>query len=474
MFLAFASCTCTGNVDEPEDTTPYIPEGLSFMASDEEMENVFNWASKMALSFAHDESEGDPVGYWYEAALPSRYAFCMRDASHQSTGAWILGLGRHNLNMMTRFVENIAESRDWCTYWEIDKWNNPCKDDYQDDNNFWYNLPANFDVMQACLKMYKWTGDATYVSDSRFVNFFDRTMTEYIDKWSLAPDKIMKRSTPHSFRGIASYVESRWDMRTSLDMLACMIAGCRAYEEINVINGDKAKAALGRRLCEEYTELLENTWWDDANARYHNFWYENDTFGTGEGSIYLLWFEGSGLAERNRATADICNRQFWNVENQSYMPMIMSRYGYDKEITDNLLDIVVKDRNDYPEVSYGVIEGIFGGLMGIAPDFSKKTVETRSHLYVRNEDEPGNLSATDIPVFGGFINLTHFGRTSSRFVNHTGAGLVWKAAFTGSHDNIMVNDRKVKAKKAADLAGNVYSYVEVEVRNGKVANASVE
>ena len=73
-----------------------------FTSSDKELENAYNWAKKMALSYAHDNS--DPVGYWYEAALPQREAFCMRDVSHQAVGAHILGLAKHNKNMFTRFA----------------------------------------------------------------------------------------------------------------------------------------------------------------------------------------------------------------------------------------------------------------------------------------------------------------------------------------------------------------------------------
>lgn len=57
----------------------------------------------MALSYVHDGS--DPVGYWYEAALPQREAFCMRDVSHQSVGAQILGLAEHNKNMFGKFAK---------------------------------------------------------------------------------------------------------------------------------------------------------------------------------------------------------------------------------------------------------------------------------------------------------------------------------------------------------------------------------
>jgi len=42
------------------------------------------------------------VGYWYEAALPGREAFCMRDVSHQSIGAETLGEPFDELLAVTR------------------------------------------------------------------------------------------------------------------------------------------------------------------------------------------------------------------------------------------------------------------------------------------------------------------------------------------------------------------------------------
>jgi len=65
---------------------------------------------------AYVNRRNDPVGPWYEAALPGRSAFCMRDVSHQLVGAQMLGLADINKNLLTKFVSAIAESRDWCGY----------------------------------------------------------------------------------------------------------------------------------------------------------------------------------------------------------------------------------------------------------------------------------------------------------------------------------------------------------------------
>src|SRR5215216_4449352 len=104
--------------------------GVTLTSSDTNLVAGFNWAQSQALAYVF---KGDPVGDWYEAALPAREAFCMRDTAHQSTGAQVLGLAHYTRNMLRRFAEHISASRDWCTYWEIDRRNLPCPADYRDD-----------------------------------------------------------------------------------------------------------------------------------------------------------------------------------------------------------------------------------------------------------------------------------------------------------------------------------------------------
>lgn len=123
---------------------------LTLKTSDARLAAAFEWARRQALAYVF---EGDPAGAWYEAALPGRQAFCMRDTAHQSAGAHFLGLDRHTRNMLQKFAENISDSKDWCSFWEIDRYNRPAPVDYKDDTQFWYNLPANFDVLDACYRM---------------------------------------------------------------------------------------------------------------------------------------------------------------------------------------------------------------------------------------------------------------------------------------------------------------------------------
>jgi hypothetical protein len=90
------------------------PSSVTLSTSDTKLQETFDRTKRTALGYARDGK--NPVGYWYEAALPGREAFCMRDVAHQSVGAETLGLSPHNFNMMYKFAVNISEAKDWCSY----------------------------------------------------------------------------------------------------------------------------------------------------------------------------------------------------------------------------------------------------------------------------------------------------------------------------------------------------------------------
>ena len=164
------------------------PSPLSLTTSDERLLKCFQWAKAQALAYVRT---GDPVGPWYEAALPGRHAFCMRDVAHQALGAHALGLAAQNRNMLRKFAVNISESKDWCTYWEINRHDKPAPVDYTNDKEFWYNLPANFDVLDACYRMYLWTHDEAYLEDPAFLAFYEHTVTDYVRRWDIGFDKLL-------------------------------------------------------------------------------------------------------------------------------------------------------------------------------------------------------------------------------------------------------------------------------------------
>ncbi len=418
--------------------TAYAAAPAGFQSSDSTLENTYKWARDMAMSYVHDGS--DPVGLWYEAALPGRESFCMRDVSHQTIGACLLGLDAHNANMLARIASNVSDSKDWCSYWEIERLNRPTPCDYGNDKEFWYNLPANFDVMRACYGVYEWTGDNLYLSSPVFVNFYDRTARDYADRWALTPDSLMQRrrfmNTPepfdrkngfHTCRGLPSYAENFSGITVAIDLVGALKSGYQAYRNMCELTGRRDEAEFAGRRAEAYDRIIENEWWDADNNRYNTYFTQDGEFHRGEGIPYLLLIRALDRPDRVEASvADVMSRP-WNVENLSAFPVFLYRLGYD-DVAYNILTSLPKgERNDYPEVSYGVIEGIFCGLMGIEPSASRDELATCYHGAPDSESV-----ATDVPMLGGMVTVKHNGRTSTTLTNRTGRKLTWQASFITS------------------------------------------
>lgn len=473
VFISSLFTACTSNKSDESIIRENGSKDLSFESSDKSLEHTFKWAVEMALSYAHDGS--DPVGHWYEAALPNRNAFCMRDASHQSIGAEMLGLSVHNHNMMYKFASNISSSKDWCSYWEIDKDNKPCPADYSNDDEFWYNLNANFDVMFACWRLYEWTGDERYINDSIFNNFYSLSAKEYIDSWQLNPEQILTRTRQvnarpdakrfRSSRGIPSYVETFSGLQSSSDLVAAIYGGLDAYAKILSVKGEKAKSKEIAARAEEYRQHIENAWWSDEINAYHTFWTVDKKFADGEGLTHVLWFNAAQNPERIKGTVEkMLAFKEWNIENISHFPLLWYRYNYANEAYDILKNISSAHRCEYPEVSYGMIEGIVSGTMGINASASRKRITTLPKVIGKTLTQINNL-----PVMGGTITLCHIGSNKSELINNTSGDITWEAAFDGDKNNITVNGKNVKALKRTDIMGNTVSYVEVKLSKGERA-----
>lgn len=229
-----SACSGTENKESKENDG-----NLYFTSSNKELESAFDWAKNKALSYAHDSE--DPVGFWYEAALPNREAFCMRDVSHQTIGAEILGLSKHNHDMQVKFAKNISKQRDYCSYWEINRYNKPATIDYENDTDFWYNLPANFDMVYNSYRLYKWTGNKDYLENEDLQNFYELSLSTYVDHGDLGSKEVLNRNRSIHLakdlsstrfgknRGIPTYNEGgRGETFLGIDMTASLIAAYNA------------------------------------------------------------------------------------------------------------------------------------------------------------------------------------------------------------------------------------------------------
>ena len=423
----------TSAAQAPAPTSP-----LTFNSNDPELQATFDWAKNMALTYSH--GPGDPVGPWCEAALPQREAFCIRDVCHQSIGAHLLGLTGQNMNMMEKFVDNIALSRDWCSYWEVDRHDRPAPIDYRSDKEFWYNLNANFDIIHTTWRLYNWTADRRYISADNFTDFYNLSLTKYMDSWQLQPENIMTRPrymnraddiTPNNqfdhCRGIPSYVENFPGICVGLDLMASLYAGHMAAANISRLNGRMPDCDSLRDKAHIYRQMIDNGWWDTKNSRYNPFYTENGEFAYGEGIPFALWFGIIGDTQRRSDCVDTILSHDWNIENLSYFPAILLDLGYPEQAYNLIVGMPAKNRSEYPEVSFGIIEAIIRCAMGITPDATVLSLTTEYRLLPDDKQ----LEARNIPLFGGTIDLAHNGPESTTIVNNTGVDIKWTPLFRG-------------------------------------------
>ena len=140
--------------------------------------------------------------------------------------------------------------------------------------------------------MYLWSADRTYIDDPAFLNFYDRTVTDYVSRWDLSADRIMTRRNPLQtssfFHGDPSYEESRRDVTLGVDLLATQYAGYRSYAAIQSIRGDQASAQIYLRRASELRDLINTEWWN-ANGGYFFAFLDKDHQFQGHAGADLLY-----------------------------------------------------------------------------------------------------------------------------------------------------------------------------------------
>ena len=475
MMLPILVSACAADTESGSKKLPREQVAV-FTSTDIKLQKSYEWARKTALSYTHDGA--DPVGLWYDAAYPNRESFCMRNVAHQSVGAQILGLTPHNKNMFSRLVENISEGKDWCGYWEINRYNKPTPADYSNDREFWYNLGANFDVLQACLKMYRWTGDEDYVSDRRFADYYGKSINEYVKRWCLSPEDIMSRSPYmnycrnfdlnnkfHTCRGIPSYEEEIPDIAVGVDLIAALYAGFKSAGEFAGATGNDSIAGHTENLAAGYRQLLEEKWWDAGKSCYHSHMLSDGKMESGNVYPYVLWFGATDDERRQKQIlSDIRDRE-WTVEYLTYFPALFYHHGYISEAYDYLTILPTNSSSHYPEVSFGIIEGCVCGAMGFNPDYKSRRVAT-AHKCL---DDSTISEIRNVRVFDGYMSVLHSGIESTELSNDTSVDVEWEAAFKGDYAYIESGGSLYPAETHTDLKGNVFSKALIPV----AANAKV-
>jgi hypothetical protein len=450
-----------------------IHSKLEIDSSNSKLVDVFHWAQSQAMAYAFDD--GEPIGPWYEAVEPGREGFCIRDTCHQALGAQALGLARFNLNMLRRFAGAVSDAKDWCSYWEIDRFNRPAPVDYQNDSQFWYNLPANFDLLDCCYRMYVWSGDQAYIDDPVFLNFYDRTVHDYVERWGLDIDHIMKRPRLLNVRGIfdptkkftkargiPGYDEGEHTYVIGFDVLATQRAAYLAYAHIQQArqNAELAEAFLNKAAAIE--DLLLKVWWNKTGQCFYSRLNKD----------YQL--EGCG-----GRSADMKQALEWSTDVTSDAGSLARPDNRDAAV-ERLLDLS-RARLEYPEVSFTRVGDIVSSAMGVNLEFSSPLLSTIVgdwvEVTVRTLSGLGTTidwaEVRNLPIRACEVTIRHDGARQTTFTNQRGPALIWRAMFDGQHETLLVNGRQAKAQNEADDRGRMISSVRVTVGAGGTVSVEV-
>jgi hypothetical protein len=450
---------------------------LGFTSSNTSLQQSFEWAKQQALTYTR--SSAGTMGPWYEAALPGRNAFCMRDASHQTEGAAALGLYAANRNMLGLFGQSAAKERDWAAYWEIDGNGRPSSADYLSDTDFWFNLPANFDVLDAIVRMWRWTGDDAYRDGPVFQRFFRITMGDYIRVWQLMPDTILKRprianqhQTEGRFvhsRGIPSYTEGSRDFIFGADLLASEYRAIESFHEIAASASDLNLAQEMQPTADAIQSLLERVAWSKTQNHYLGT-IRADLTGTGSGDALVLHFNAAKNPAHIRGALDyLSSPQYWqhiNIEEESYVPLTLFRYGRNDAAYQVLADLSSpqKARREYPEVSYSVIEALVSGAMGVQAAHKDDAFDVLTLSRLQSDHDRATLSG--LSIRRNQLDITHTGRSSTRLKNMSGPPVRWRAAFPGVVSRLHVDGTTVAANHSTSAGGAIVSWTDVTVPSG--------
>ena len=361
------------------------------------------------------------------------------------------------------------------------------------DEDFWYNLPANFDVMTAALRMYMWTGDRDYIDDPAFSNFYQHTMTDYIERWQLDPKNVLSRPRTMNrhlkagkfvnSRGIPGYTEERTDFNVGSDLLAAEYRALRSYAELLRLQGREGSGAFDAK-ADGVGRVLRQHAWDEQGKHFYNAMQKAGP-GVGSGNAFLLYFRAAVNPRQRALAVEAMKRRTHEmapgIEEQSYRPEIFFHLNAPEEAYGQVLDMTRPDRKrrEYPEVSYAIVGAIVNGLMGVnvVPKESGTADRVLAKHFViqtlpRLPKETKDAEIDGLPVRSNLIRVTHVRGRSSAVSNEAGPAFTWRASFDGALPYLVVDGKKMHAKNETSVLNTPVSFVDVEITPGKTVTVS--
>lgn len=470
-------------------------------SSNTKLQDSFEWAIEKTQRFVmtgqhdlvnRDEYNNDGDGsenyipsYW--AGYFDRTAFYSRDFLHQASGAKIAGLEPENFSMFKTFAKHSTESRKWYTLWAINFDGTPHTIDYDDDNWFVREVPAQFEFVEKAWKQYQWTGDKRYIEDDDLWQFYTKVLTDYIELHDDQAPNGIAEGYGGIFEGSATYNERGEFPIEAGDGIGSQYQATLAYSAMLEAREEYSEATLWREKAQELKRYFNEDWSIvDPNKplgnyvnivqkdglRLNDFGKENSWFmpmklitEPGERNNRYLDFIANNLGNGIGSTPEAPN----NIEAYTYIPETYFPYNRNAEAWKWMQYIMdTKDEpherptqgtnGDYPEISFTFISNTIEGLMGIKPNAAEHRVTTASHLTSDIEW----LSVDQLPMGEHELTLRHDGLTKSTLTNRSDHVLEWEAWFYGDYPTLIVDGQAIRSQNK-QVNGQQVSYLIVPI-----------
>ncbi|WP_433168035.1 hypothetical protein [Kribbella sp. CA-247076] len=393
---------------------------LALSSDNPVVEDAFGWARKRALDWVQTgAAPGNLPSYW--AGYPSRAMFYSRDVCHQATGAHLLGLDAENFAMFRHFARSATPARKWYPLWAFHFDGRIAALDYHHDEHFVREIPAVFDLTYRALEQYDWTGDRRWLDDPDLAAYYRHSVGEFVDAHDADGDGVPEASgTGDIFVGTATYNEREAPLVVAGDGLALQYAVLRKLGR-----HDEAGRIQARFL---------DDWWNGE-------WFARGRtkdgldFGWGlESHWFVPLFGLSGTGERNERFLDYLEKRLdeqppENIEAFSYLPEVFFRHRRDESAW-RWIRHLIDSRDDYPEVSFTVVQHLVAGLLGLVPDAAAASLIVDSHLPAAI----GRLTADHVRVGEWDLRISQEARHTTEITVHSGPGpLTVTVGATGPH-----------------------------------------
>ena len=443
---------------------------LELETSDAKLAAAFAWAKGQALDYVFPAAvHDDPVGDWYEAALPSRFAFCMRDVSHQATGAQALGLAAFNRNMLGKFARGDQPVARFLLLLG-DRQVGPAGPGRLQERQGLLVQPAG--QLRRPRRLL-----APVPLDGRQGLYRGPGLPRVLSPDGQGLYRSLgqgRRRHPRASPGVRQPRARRLRRRAVLgpDGVSAPTSSppmARAFDSYAAILEVRGEARGGRGRFRERAAALEERvtrreWWNEARGQVRRLGRSRAArsssrtcSGTASSrSTSASSPPGRGATRRSAASWDA---EPEGIEIESYLPEIFYRYGADEAAYAEILALSdpAKKRREYPEVPFAVIGAIATGLMGVRPDAAD--ADRRDALAAHGRDGLGRAAGT-CPSSTAVIDVRHDGRRRTTLHRPLGRERSsGRPSSTGVWDELEVDGVARKAAHGADEAGRPVSWM---------------